>query len=118
MKTPTALTSFSCNLVLGKGFPRWVLVASVAFALGIGLPKGETDSTQSAPSQTQAHSPAQPSAPKGRSCEELKSTIEAKLKAKGVAHFTLEIVAADHESQGKIVGHCEAGSKRIWYNRK
>jgi hypothetical protein len=52
-----------------------------------------------------------------KSCDELKNEIEAKLKAKGVAAFTLEVVAADAQSDGKVVGTCEAGQKKIIYKR-
>jgi Protein of unknown function (DUF1161) len=51
-------------------------------------------------------------------CEELKSEIEAKLKAKGVAKYSLDIVAAaDAKGDGQVVGSCEGGSKRIVYKR-
>lgn len=53
----------------------------------------------------------------GKPCDELKGEIQAKLEAKGVAHFTLEIVDKDAESAGKVVGTCEAGSKKIVYTR-
>jgi hypothetical protein len=52
-----------------------------------------------------------------KSCDELKSEIQAKLEAKGVAHFKLEIVAKDAEATGAVVGTCEAGSKKIVYTR-
>jgi len=53
-------------------------------------------------------------------CEELKSEIDAKLKAKGVENYTLEIVAeADvKDGQGQVVGSCEGGTKRIVYKRE
>ena len=50
-------------------------------------------------------------------CDELKSEIEAKLKAKGVEKYTLDIVAADNAKDGKVVGSCEGGTKRIVYKR-
>jgi hypothetical protein len=51
-------------------------------------------------------------------CEELKAEIEAKLKAKGVAKYSLDIVAAsDAKGDGQVVGSCEGGSKRIVYKR-
>jgi hypothetical protein len=51
-------------------------------------------------------------------CDELKSEIEAKLKAKGVAKYTLDIVAAsDAKGDAQVVGSCEGGSKRIVYKR-
>lgn len=50
-------------------------------------------------------------------CEELKSEIEAKLKAKGVEKYTLDIVAAEEAKDAKVVGSCEGGTKRIVYKR-
>ncbi len=51
-------------------------------------------------------------------CEELKSEIDAKLQAKGVKSYTLEVVAADAVKDQKVVGSCEAGSKKIVYSRE
>jgi hypothetical protein len=53
----------------------------------------------------------------GKPCDELKGEIQARLEAKGVAHFSLEIVDKDAEAAGKVVGTCEAGSKKIIYTR-
>jgi hypothetical protein len=53
----------------------------------------------------------------GKSCDELKTEIQAKLDAKGVAHYTLEVLDKDAESAGKVVGSCEAGTKKIVYTR-
>lgn len=52
-----------------------------------------------------------------KSCEELKTEIEAKLKAKGVKEYTLEIIPADQVKDQKIVGSCEGGAKKISYSR-
>jgi hypothetical protein len=51
-------------------------------------------------------------------CEELKTEIAAKLDAKGVKGYSLEIVAKDSDAEGKVVGTCEAGSKKILYSKK
>ena len=48
-----------------------------------------------------------------KSCEELKSEIAAKLDAKGVKDYTLNIVNADDVKDAKVVGTCEGGTKRI-----
>jgi hypothetical protein len=48
-------------------------------------------------------------------CEELKSEIAAKLDAKNVKGYTLEIVAKDKDAEGKVVGSCENGTKKIMY---
>lgn len=52
-------------------------------------------------------------------CEELKSEIAAKLDAKGVKGYSLEIVDKDKEvTEGKVVGTCGGGTKKIVYIRK
>lgn len=54
----------------------------------------------------------------GKDCEELKTEIAAKLKAKGVAKYSLDAVpAAEVKPADKVVGRCEGGSKRIVYKR-
>lgn len=53
-----------------------------------------------------------------KSCEELKGEIDAKLKAKGVKGYTLEIVPADQVKDQKVIGSCEGGKKKITYSRK
>ena len=50
-------------------------------------------------------------------CEELKAEIEAKLKANGVEKYTLDIVVAEEVKDGKVVGSCDGGTKRIVYKR-
>jgi len=50
-------------------------------------------------------------------CEELKDEISKKLDAKGVKGYTLEIVAKDKDAEGKVVGTCDGGTKKIIYNR-
>lgn len=50
-------------------------------------------------------------------CEELKSEIASKLDAKGVKSYSLEIVAKDQDADGKVVGTCEGGTKKIVYRR-
>ncbi|MDP3260339.1 MAG: DUF1161 domain-containing protein, partial [Thermodesulfovibrionales bacterium] len=53
-------------------------------------------------------------------CEELLTEIDAKIQAKGVKKFSLEIVpnekAADLKD-GKVVGTCDGGTKKIIYKR-
>ena len=53
----------------------------------------------------------------GKPCEELKAEIASKLDAKGVKNYELEIVDKEKVA-GKDVGTCEAGKKKIVYNRK
>jgi hypothetical protein len=52
-----------------------------------------------------------------KDCEELKAEIAAKIDAKGVKTYTLEIVDAAAESTGTVVGSCQAGTKKIVYTR-
>ena len=53
----------------------------------------------------------------GTPCEEVKSEIAQKLEAKGVKFYTLEVVSKDQETDGKVVGICEGGAKKIVYRR-
>ncbi|MCU1724681.1 MULTISPECIES: DUF1161 domain-containing protein [unclassified Pseudomonas] len=53
----------------------------------------------------------------GKPCEELKSEIAAKLDAKGVQHYSLEVVGKGAAASGKVVGTCEGGTKEIVYKR-
>ena len=61
--------------------------------------------------------PAAGYAQAAKPCEELKSEIATKLDAKGVKGYSLEIVAKDQDAEGKAVGTCEGGTKKIVYSR-
>jgi hypothetical protein len=52
-----------------------------------------------------------------KNCEELKSEIGAKLDAKGVTGYTLEIIAAEQVGDQKVIGSCEGGTKKITYKK-
>ena len=52
-----------------------------------------------------------------KSCDELKAEIDAKITKNGVAKFTTTIVAKDAAEDGKVVGTCEGGTKKIVYKR-
>ena len=52
-----------------------------------------------------------------KACEELKNEIAAKLEAKGVKNFQLEIVASEEAKDQKVVGSCEGGKKKIIYKK-
>ena len=52
-----------------------------------------------------------------KSCEELKGEIDAKIKKNGVEKFTLDIVDKDAQADGKVVGTCGGGTKKIVYKR-
>ncbi|WPN58160.1 DUF1161 domain-containing protein [Pseudomonas sp. P9_31] len=53
----------------------------------------------------------------GKPCEELKAEIAAKLDAKGISNYSLEIVDKGAAAGGKVVGKCEKGSKEIVYKQ-
>jgi len=50
-------------------------------------------------------------------CEVLKSEIQKKLDANNAKGYTLEIVAKDKDADGKVVGSCEGGTKKIMYRK-
>jgi hypothetical protein len=52
-----------------------------------------------------------------KDCGELKTEIEGKIKKNGVDKFSLEVVDADKQAEGKVVGTCEGGTKKIVYKR-
>ena len=52
-----------------------------------------------------------------KSCEDLKSEIAAKIEANGVKSYTLEIVPKDQDADGKVLGTCGGGTKKIVYRR-
>lgn len=50
-------------------------------------------------------------------CDDLKAEIAKKLDAKGVVNYTLTIIDKGKETDGKIVGSCQGGTKSIVYSR-
>jgi hypothetical protein len=52
-----------------------------------------------------------------KSCEELKSEVDAKIQAKGVKSYNLEIVPNEDVKDRKVVGSCDGGTKKIIYRR-
>jgi hypothetical protein len=60
---------------------------------------------------------ALPSAAAGKACTELMAEIDAKIQAKGVKHYTLEVVEPQDVQDAKVVGTCDGGTKRIIYRR-
>ena len=50
-------------------------------------------------------------------CDELKAEIDAKIKKNGVEKFSLELVDADKSAEGKVVGTCDGGTKKIVYKK-
>jgi hypothetical protein len=54
----------------------------------------------------------------GKPCEDLKAEIAKKVEANGVKTYSLEIVGKDKDdAQGKVVGTCEGGTKKIVYSK-
>jgi uncharacterized protein DUF1161 len=52
-----------------------------------------------------------------KSCDELKAEIDAKIKKNGVDKFTLDVVDTEAQAEGKVVGTCDGGTKKIVYKR-
>jgi hypothetical protein len=52
-----------------------------------------------------------------KDCDELKGEIEAKIKKNGVDKFSLDIVDKDAQAEGKVVGTCDGGAKKIVYKK-
>ncbi|KFE53685.1 DUF1161 domain-containing protein [Pseudomonas syringae] len=53
----------------------------------------------------------------GKSCDEVKADIDAKIQAKGATSYTLEVVEKGSVTDKKVVGSCEGGTKEIVYQR-
>jgi hypothetical protein len=50
-------------------------------------------------------------------CDEVKAQIAAKLDAKHVTNYTLDVVDSDKSGDSKVVGTCEGGAKKVVYSR-
>ena len=53
-----------------------------------------------------------------KSCDELKTEIEEKLKSKGVVSYSLEVVNNADVKDQKVVGSCNGSTQKIVYLRK
>lgn len=53
----------------------------------------------------------------GTPCDDVKAMIAKKLDGKGVKNYSLEAVAAADVKGQKVIGSCEAGTKKIVYSR-
>lgn len=51
-------------------------------------------------------------------CDELKGEIDAKLQAKGVVNYTLDIIPADQVKDQSVVGSCDGGTMKIVYSKE
>lgn len=52
-----------------------------------------------------------------KSCDSLKAEIDAKLQAKGVTNYVLEVVEASAIKDEKVIGSCDGGTKKITYRK-
>ena len=52
-----------------------------------------------------------------KSCDELKGEIDAKIKAKNVKNFSLEVVPNADVKAAKVLGSCDRGAKKIIYKK-
>lgn len=52
-----------------------------------------------------------------KDCAELRDEIAAKIEARGVSSYSLQIVPPDSAAAGRVVGSCDGGSRRIVYQR-
>lgn len=50
-------------------------------------------------------------------CEALREQIEAKIRAAGVAQFSVTVIDAAASAPGKVVGTCDRGARHIVYRR-
>ena len=50
-------------------------------------------------------------------CEAIRAQIDAKVRASGVSDFALSVVAADSRVNGRVVGSCDLGSRKIVYDK-
>jgi hypothetical protein len=53
----------------------------------------------------------------GKSCDDVKSEIDAKINANGAVSYSLEAVDKGAAADGKVVGTCDGGTKEIVYKR-
>ena len=51
------------------------------------------------------------------SCDEIRTSIDAKIRAAGVQRYTLEVLDAQARSGVKVVGTCELGARKIVYSK-
>jgi hypothetical protein len=60
---------------------------------------------------------AAPAFAQRKCCEELAAEIAARLDAKGIKGYQLDIVPVGEVGDKQVVGSCDAGTKKITYRR-
>jgi hypothetical protein len=48
-------------------------------------------------------------------CAAIRDQIDAKIRASGVTDFALAVVDANAQAEGKVVGSCDLGTRKIVY---
>ncbi|HEY6465883.1 MAG TPA: DUF1161 domain-containing protein [Candidatus Acidoferrales bacterium] len=61
--------------------------------------------------------PALMHAQAAKSCDDLKAEIAKKIEANGVKVYSLDVVDKDAQADGKVVGTCGGGTKKIVYSK-
>ncbi len=91
----------------------------IPFVFGLLLGQNAFSETAKAatPTPTAATEKAAPATANKKTCDDLKTEIDTKIKAKGVKTFSLDIVSKADVKDAKIVGSCEGGSKKITYKK-
>jgi hypothetical protein len=56
-------------------------------------------------------------AAQAKSCDDLKAEIAKKIDANGVTSYSLDIMDKDAQTDGKVVGTCGGGTKKIVYSK-
>lgn len=91
----------------------------IPFVFGLLLGQNAFSETAKAATPTPATTTekAAPATTIKKTCDDLKTEIDIKLKAKGVKTFSLDIVSKADAKDQKVVGSCEGGSKKITYKK-
>jgi hypothetical protein len=116
----TLVTVLSAPIYANEVAAKPAAQAAAPVAKPAASAQSSAPAAQTAPAQSSAEgvNVANAPAPAGKSvCEDVKAGIEAKIKAKGVKAFTLDIVGKDEAKDAKVVGNCEGGKKLITYKR-
>jgi|WetSurMetagenome_2_1015567.scaffolds.fasta_scaffold18886_5 hypothetical protein len=49
------------------------------------------------------------------SCDALRASVEAKIRRNGVSDFSVSVIDANKTPNGRVVGSCELGTKKLVY---